>query len=324
MTKLRIEAKDYPALRAWCESVDRALAERARGGAEMRGAMRRAMLGLAAVATIAACGGGAGAAREVAGGDRARLRDAARGSSDGEVVGKWLLMELAAPGGDAKEAASARKRLDAIHHERALGDRSRARSTPRCTARRATRRTAYVATLVAARASEEPMAPLAAWYATHHLLGLRGAVSELYRAAREGARRDRRRPRACRVARRRGARGVGDRRGVRQGRTTGDAYDAMVREKTGCARAIAMAGPFGHGSVLDRRARRSTPRGPGRGRRAWPDDPLRGSKPHVLTTEQPRCLATSTENVEDGVFYAQTFVTTKGERDLLVAVGKTP
>ncbi len=87
------------------------------------------------------------------------------------------------PGGQAKQAAAARARLDdriARGHRRVREPRARP-STTRRTARPRRRPTPTSATLTAARgASEDPDAALVAWYATHHLLGLRGAVTELY------------------------------------------------------------------------------------------------------------------------------------------------
>src|SRR5262249_51699009 len=53
---------------------------------------------------------------------------------------------------------------------------------------------------------------------------------------------------------------------------------------------------------------------------AWPEDPLRGTVPHVLPVEQHRCLGTSSEAVHDGVFYVETFFATHGDRELIVAV----
>jgi hypothetical protein len=40
----------------------------------------------------------------------------------------------------------------------------------------------------------------------------------------------------------------------------------------------------------------------------------------LLRVEQPRCLVSSSEHGEDGVFYAQSFFTTRGDRELIVAV----
>ena len=42
----------------------------------------------------------------------AELRSEGPSSTDGEVVGRWTLAELIAPGGDAKRARSGRDRLD--------------------------------------------------------------------------------------------------------------------------------------------------------------------------------------------------------------------
>ena len=55
-----------------------------------------------------ACGGPPAPATAV---DIAKLRDRARSSTDGEVVGRWLLDEMVSPGGTAKGAEDARNRL---------------------------------------------------------------------------------------------------------------------------------------------------------------------------------------------------------------------
>ena len=87
----------------------------------------------------------------------------------------------------------------------------------------------------------------------------------------------------------------------------------------GCARGLRLAGPFGHGG-----APRSTARLPGRRARALAGGVGGRSDardvPHVLATTQTRCLAVADEQVADGVFYAETFFRTRGERELLVAV----
>src|SRR5690606_23093927 len=63
-------------------------------------------LALAVVVAIAAsCGGAPSAYTPV---DLAKLRSSADGSSDGEVVGRWLLDEMVAPGGTAEHARRAR------------------------------------------------------------------------------------------------------------------------------------------------------------------------------------------------------------------------
>ena len=81
-----------------------------------------------------------------------------------------------------------------------------------------------------------------------------------------------------------------------------------------------LAGPFGRGPLPDRR--RSFGAGAARGLAPLvAPEAARGSSPHMLKTEQHRCYAGSTEDVGEGVFYAQTFFTiARAGADVLVAV----
>jgi tetratricopeptide (TPR) repeat protein len=282
-------------------------------------ALAVAALSISAATAGAGCGGasanqgGAASASPIAG-----IRRDARDSDDGEEVGRWLLAELLAPGGDAAQAATARKRLDGIKHDGMYAGLARG-MTDELHGAPHTSADAYVATLKAAQTSRDPDAPLVAWYAAHHLLGLRGAISDLYgkykatldpiiaapgnlgwRAATELVE-------------------WSSAEAFDKAETTGDAYDAEVRARSGCAKGVRLAGPFGHGTAADRRRTFDAER-PGPWPPSWPADPLRGNAPRVLKTEQRRCLASTTERTDDGVFYAQTFFTTKNERDVLVAV----
>jgi hypothetical protein len=47
---------------------------------------------------------------------------------------------------------------------------------------------------------------------------------------------------------------------------------------------------------------------------------MRGSTPHVLSVNQTRCLAQADEQVQEGIFYVESFFRTRGERELIVAV----
>ena len=158
-----------------------------------------------------------------------------------------------------------------------------------------------------------------AWFSTHHLLALRSAVAELYalyKPVLDGM---------IAAPGKMGWRAVAElvewssAEAFDKAEATGDAYDALVTARLGCARSVRIAGPFGHGSLADRR-RAFGPEAPGPWPASWSEDPLRGSVPHVLKVEQHRCFATSSEHVEDGVFYAETFFTTPTERDLVLAV----
>jgi hypothetical protein len=47
---------------------------------------------------------------------------------------------------------------------------------------------------------------------------------------------------------------------------------------------------------------------------------MRGSVPHVLSVMQKRCLAVADEQVQDGVFYVESFFSVRGDRELVAAV----
>jgi tetratricopeptide (TPR) repeat protein len=263
-----------------------------------------------------ACGGAPDARTPVA---IAKVRSEARSSSDGEVVGRWLLDEMFAPGGTAKGAEDARRRLldkktrgDGLYA--ALGGAiwDELHGDPRRAA------AGYVTALGRAKASHEPLAALAAWYATHHLVALRGSVSNLWKdnaAALEAI-----------IAKpgNVGWRALAELHewstGEAGGRAelTGDRYDALVTSRMGCALDVRVAGPFGRGASPDRRRSFAAEKAPWPP--SWPEDPFRGSVPHVLKTERHRCLTASTEKTEDGVFYVETFFDVPSDRDVLVAV----
>jgi tetratricopeptide (TPR) repeat protein len=280
---------------------------------------RASMVALAMGTSLAfgACGGANQASPSTAA-QLATLRDDARSSRDGEVVGRWLLAELFAPGGTADQAASAKKRLEGIGHagmyaSLGLAVEAELHGAPRPAAE------AYIAALKGAQRSADPDAPLVAWYASHHLLGLRGAVSELYTQHKAEIEALITSPGSL------GWRSTTElvewssAEAFDKAETTGDAYDALVQKRSGCATGLRLAGPFGHGSAADRRRAFAAER-PGPWPPSWSPDPLRGTVPHVVKAEQHRCLASSTERTDDGVFYVQTFFTTAAERDVLVAV----
>ncbi len=265
-----------------------------------------------------ACRGGGGGAAVKGPESVTSLRDVADGRSDSEVLGKWLLAETFFPGGTPANAGRARKQLSSMKHaglwaNLALAADDEAHGSPEPASEE------YVAALVAARESNDPLASLAAWYAAHHLLGLRSAVHDLYQRHKLVMDEMVREPgkigwRAATEIVEWSIAGAFD-----KVEATGDAYDALVKERSGCASGVGLAGPFGHGSDVDRR-RAYDAEMPGPWPPSWAPDPLRGNVPRVLKTEQPRCMVTTAEHVEDGVFYAQSFFTARGDRDLVIAV----
>ncbi len=246
------------------------------------------------------------------------LRVQAQASADGELVGRWALAEMLAPGGTAAEAGEARARLESLPHDGMWASLARAviddaHGDPRGAA------SAYVSALAASAPSAEPQAPLVAWFSVHHLLALRGPVTNLF--AEHRAVFDALLSEPGQI----GWRAVADLEEWRAAEAfdraarTGTAYDDALAEEMGCARDLRLAGPFGHGAPRDGErafpAEDAAPWPP-----AWTPDPMRGSVAHVLSVKQPRCLAVTQEQVEEGVFYVETYFTTGGDRELIVAV----
>ena len=179
---------------------------------------------------------------------------------------------------------------------------------------------AYLATLEAARAADsDPDAALVAWYATHRLLALRGSVTGVFAEHKAAIEALITSPGSL------GWRAVAElvewssAEAFDKAESTGDAYDAVATKKLGCAQHLMLAGPFGRGTAPDRRRSFGAER-PGPWPPSWPAEALRGAAPHVLKSEQHRCYGGSTEETGEGVFYAQTFFTTKANADILLAV----
>jgi tetratricopeptide (TPR) repeat protein len=280
--------------------------------------MKRAALvfGALAAALVPAC---AGSPPPIASPSTVQgARDDGRTSGNGEVVGRWALYEMIAPGGDAAQAKKAIARLKSIKHEGlygslALGVYSETHGDPRAAA------DAYVASLVAARGSDDNV-ELTSWYALNRLHALRSSVAELY-AAHKAVLDD-----LVQKPKNLGWRTVAEltdwanAEAFDKALVIDDAYDAAYRARAGCAQKVRMAGPFGRGTAVDRRrefaAEEPRPWPP-----SWPADIYRGTSPHVLKVEQQRCIVGTPEQTEKGVYYAETFFDTPGERDMLIAVG---
>jgi hypothetical protein len=246
------------------------------------------------------------------------LRAIGRSSTDGELVGRWALSEMVAPGGSAEQAAIARGRLENLAHDGMWGSLARAlldesHGSPKSAA------PAYVATLEATARSGEAQAPLVAWLASRRLLGLRGSVADLYAKNRAAIEALLVRPGHM------GWRAVAELEEWRalevydKAEKSGDDYDAEVQARAGCVRGVRIAGPFGHGGAPDR-LRAFPAELPAPWPVAWEPDPMRRSVPHALAVKQTRCLAVADEQVQEGVFYAQSFFTTQGDRELVIAV----
>jgi hypothetical protein len=275
-------------------------------------------LRLFAAAALAAIGCGGGRAQSATPSSLADLRAAGKTSGDGEVVGQWAMAEMFAPGGTADQAGAARARLDTVPHAGMWANLARAvldeaHGDPAAAA------DSYLAALTATAANPADDAPLVGWFVARHLLGLRGSVADLYMQHRATLDALLDRPEHL------GWRAVAELEDWRaasvydKAEQTGDAFDADVTRRMGCAHPVRLAGPFGHGASSDRLTAYPAEQ-PAPWPVAWPPDSERGNVPRVLSVRQTRCLAVADEQLQDGIFYAETFFRARGDRELIVAV----
>jgi tetratricopeptide (TPR) repeat protein len=247
--------------------------------------------------------------------------DAAR-STDGERVGRWLLAELVAQGGDAGRAREARAKLEKAKGAtglyaslaRALDDDVHGRFKGAAHA--------YAAALAAAREHEGAEAPLVAWFSANRLIALRASVQGLYRDVRPFVERLIDDP--GRIGWR--ARSellewwsvdafTGDGAPDTGGKSRADA----AAQKHGCITEARLAGPFGRGAASDTRAHFPA-EAPGPWPSQFPRDPARLEPPRVLASERFGCHVRATEAVGGGVFYVESFLDLAADREILLSV----
>ena len=273
-------------------------------------------LGCALATPLTGCGGASTAKTpNVA---LADLRSDGPGSRDAELVGQWLLAERFAPGGDVKRAAAAEKRLGelpgkGLYASIARGVAAEERGAPKAAA------AGYADALVAARSSDDPLAPIVAFYAANQLRGFRQSVTGLYKLHEKTIADLIEHPGHI------GWRAVAelndwvDLETYRAATVTGKDYDKFLVDRNGCLGGLRLAGPFGRGTAPDRR-RHFGAEDPKPWPTSWKGDPSRGIRPHVLKTEQDACEIAATEESQSGMFYVEGFFDTDRDRDLVVAV----
>lgn len=269
------------------------------------------------------------------------LRRLGAESAEGEAVGRWLLGELVASGGDAARARAARKRLDGLAAPaqkglfaslaRAVDDQVHGRFRGAALA--------HLDVIAAARSSDHPDAPLVAWYASNHLLALRSGVANLWADARavvlstldhpgnvgwrargelvewwsldgylEAAQKDA--PPADRPA---PADKLADKPAAPKG-----LLDAAAA-RYGCVEKARLAGPFGHLAAPDHRAHFEAERA-GPWPAVFPRDPLRMEPPRIRAVDRTGCSLRASGGAAPGIYYVETFVELPEARELIVAV----
>src|SRR5580704_10456734 len=251
-------------------------------------ALGRAVVAAAATLALGACAGATNVPRDPLDG----LRSAAVEAPDGESTGRWLLGELLVPGGTPARAVEARKRLDALPDDakkglfaslaRAVDDEAHGRFRAAATD--------HLDAITAARSSGHPDAPMVAWFATNHLLGLRAGVADLWSQARDVVKRTIEAPGNA------GWRARGEMvewwtlDGYREeseagaAEAQGGAIEASAK-LYGCIEKARIAGPFGHGAGGDHRVHFEAERA-GPWPAVFPRDPLRLEPPRVHGVER--------------------------------------
>ncbi|MGK3999883.1 hypothetical protein [Sorangium sp. So ce1024] len=303
-----------------------------------------ALFRLAGAATLALALGACSAATANRAPDPiASLRDAGAHSTDGEVVGRWLLGELLVPGGTPAGVKAARKRLDGLGAKTLFASLGRAIDDEEH-GRNARAAAAYLEAVDAARVSAHPDAPLVGWVAANRLLGLRSSVVGLWKKSREVVLRAIDRPgnlgwrarselvewwsieglpdEAAAAARAAGAAAAGSSAAAAPAVPLVD----LAARRYGCIENARFAGPFGHNAESDHRVRYPAERA-GPWPPVFPRDPRRADPPRVLDAERRGCQlsavapdGTPGAAARGGVFYVETFVDLPAEREMIIAV----
>lgn len=272
------------------------------------------LLGVACAAATG-CGGAAPEARD----PLSIARDDASRSKDPDVIGRWLLAELLAPGGNPEQARRARERLEALPRgtqvfgalARAIDDEAHG------VLAKAAR--SYLDVLQQARTYDGPEAPLVAWFATSRLVRLRPSVSGLWTDARPLV------ESAITEPGRIGFRARGDLvdwwayEARREAKTPRSVVDDQMADRLGCARVARFAGPFGRPAAIDV-VRSFDAERPG----AWPAvferDPRRLEVASVVGTERSACGLKAEKALGEGIHYVETFLELEHARDVIVVV----
>lgn len=249
------------------------------------------------------------------------LRRKASNSTDPELVERWLSAELLEPKGLAAEVKRARAQLERLGGARtargelalALDDHfhGRLRVAP----------DRYLRAAQKARTeSENSDAETLAWTAVHYALDLKRNDPDLWKKWSGWV------GQALAEPMHLGWRARGELAdwSINENRRDGDpaGKESSLEQATrefGCVKEVRLAGPFGHGASRD--IFRSFPaEQPGPWPQRWPAEAGIEIPPSQLETERNGCLISNKEPVNDGVFYAETYLDLPTARDLIIAI----
>ena len=241
--------------------------------------------------------------------------DAPRARATARSSGAGCSTEMLAPGGDAEERrrALARSSLTTKRQGDCYGVARARRSYDEVARRaRARPRDAYVAALAAARTSSDEPDRAARRRGSRRTISWRSAAS----VANLWEQTHRRRSSTLIASTRATSAGApspsshewSTAEALDKAEVTGDAYDALVTSRMGCATELAHRRPVRPRQRAADRRRAFAAERRRRGRRRWPRIRSRGTVPHVLKTRAaPLPDREHGEDGEDGVFYVETF-----------------
>ncbi len=271
--------------------------------------MRRRLFAAFACGLLLACGAGRDAPATSP--SAPEVREELADSKDPNELARWLLAELLSEGGDAKQAARARERLDAVGGGGMIA--SLARGLDDTLHGRLDRAPDhYLESVAAARRSESPEAPLVAWFAAEQAAKLRhGApgLDERWGAFVEQALKA---PGAI------GWRARAELVDLWQQWAWSDARaDVLDRAAAlhGCVEAVRLAGPFGRNL-----ARASTQHFPAERPGPWPAKFEGEARASVHEVEREGCFVSASDEPPEGIYYAESYFELERPTDVLIAV----
>jgi tetratricopeptide (TPR) repeat protein len=257
---------------------------------------------------LGACGPRAPAAGGASVGE---LRASSAGSADDETLARWLLAELISPGGSSDGAARARQKLDQNRASHYLADLARGLDD-RVHGRLMTAPGFFLGALTGARDEVSPEARLVAWF----------SAAQLAQNSRSAEVWPELEPRVRELIERPG--GIGWRARAQlvelwlAQSARGAAPDVDAVERLGCVTAVRFAGPFGSPAPVH--LHRHWPAElPGPWPQRWPADAATGLGPTVSPSLARGCEVLLDGAVNQGVFYAESFLTLAEPADLILA-----
>ena len=269
---------------------------------------------LAALAVLALSLSLAACSRPKTAADRwQEVRQRAAKSQDANEVADWLLLELLSPGGAPAEANKARAHLDDIKAKGLLAELGRgiddlSHGKPRPAGE------AFFRALLAARTSDDPRAPLAAWLAAQHAFELSSQAGDFGKRHRQDIDLLLREPGSIGF---RAYATVVDLWGNEADASAEQDIEASLARRLGCVRGIRLAGPFGSGSEAEA-LRSFAPEKPGPWPVSFDKEPRRSDVARSLDTEVLGCDAEAKDVTRGGVFYAESYLTLDERSDLIL------